>query len=99
MTTDNEVFDALIVGGGISGIESALTMGDSGYKVLLVEKGPTVGGVMALLSKVFPTLDCSACISTPKMASVLYHPNVTLLLYSEIQEIQKLLKRCPCSEP
>ena len=90
MIKDIKQYDALIVGGGIAGIEAALTMGDANYKVLLVEKSPSVGGVMALLSKVFPTLDCSACIATPKMCSTLYHPNIDLMLYSEIQEIHKL---------
>jgi heterodisulfide reductase subunit A-like polyferredoxin len=81
--------DILIVGGGIAGMESALTLGDMGYKVVLVEKGPSIGGNMILLSKVFPTLDCSSCISTPKMASTAHHPNVTVLTYSEVQEIVK----------
>ncbi|MFX0013014.1 MAG: FAD-dependent oxidoreductase [Promethearchaeota archaeon] len=89
MADENEVFDVLVIGGGIAGIEAALTLGDTGYKVLLVERSPSVGGKMALLSKVFPTLDCASCIATPKMASVLYHPHVTLLAYSEVQEIRK----------
>ena len=82
-------FDALVIGGGIAGIEAALTLGDAGFKVLLVEKSPSVGGYMALLSKVFPTLDCASCIATPKMAAVNYHPNITLYTYSEVQEIIK----------
>ena len=61
--------DTLIVGGGIAGMESALTLGDMGFRVLLVEKEPSIGGKMILLSKVFPTLDCASCISTPKMAA------------------------------
>ena len=65
MIKDIKQYDALIVGGGIAGIESALTMGDANYKILLVDKSPSVGGVMALLSKVFPTLDCSVCRSVP----------------------------------
>ena len=90
MINNIKQYDALIIGGGIAGIEAALTMGDANYKVLLVDKSPSVGGVMALLSKVFPTLDCSSCIATPKMASTLYHPNIDLMLYSEIQEIRKM---------
>jgi heterodisulfide reductase subunit A-like polyferredoxin len=79
--------DVLIVGGGIAGMESGLTLGDMGYKVALVEKEPSVGGKMILLSKVFPTLDCASCISTPKMAAVSHHPNVTVHTYSEVERI------------
>ncbi len=80
--------DVLVVGGGIAGMESALTLGDMGYKVLLVEKEPSIGGKMILLSKVFPTLDCSSCISTPKMAATVHHPNVDVFVYSEVEEIE-----------
>jgi heterodisulfide reductase subunit A-like polyferredoxin len=82
-------YDALVVGSGIAGMESALKLGDMGYKVLLVEKEASVGGRMILLSKVFPTLDCASCISTPKMASSIHHPNVTALTYAEVQGIQR----------
>ncbi len=81
--------DVLIVGGGIAGMESALTLGDMGYKVLLVEKEASVGGKMILLSKVFPTLDCASCISTPKMASTAHHDNVDLRVYSEIEKVER----------
>jgi heterodisulfide reductase subunit A-like polyferredoxin len=80
-------YDALVVGAGVGGMESALTLGDMGFKVLLVEKEPSVGGRMILLSKVFPTLDCASCISTPKMAAVNNHPNVRALVYSEVDDI------------
>jgi heterodisulfide reductase subunit A len=80
-------FDVLVVGGGIAGMESGLTLGDMGYKVLLVEKEVSIGGKMILLSKVFPTLDCSSCISTPKMAATAHHPNLTVLTYSEVEGI------------
>jgi len=80
--------DVLVVGGGIAGMESALTLGEMGYKVLLVEKEASIGGKMILLSKVFPTLDCASCISTPKMAATSHHPNVDLLVYSEVEEIE-----------
>ena len=70
-------YDVLVVGAGIGGMESALKLGDMGYRVLLVEKEASVGGKMILLSKVFPTLDCASCISTPKMAASIHHPNVT----------------------
>jgi len=82
-------YDVLVVGGGIAGMESSLTMGDMGYKVLLVEKEASIGGKMVLLSKVFPTLDCASCISTPKMASAAHHPNITIATSSEIEEILK----------
>jgi heterodisulfide reductase subunit A-like polyferredoxin len=81
-------YDALVVGGGIGGMESALKLGDMGYKVLLVEREGSVGGKMILLSKVFPTLDCASCISTPKMGATIHHPNVTALTYSEVDGIQ-----------
>ena len=70
-------YDVLVVGSGIGGMESALKLGDMGYKVLLVEKEASVGGKMILLSKVFPTLDCASCISTPKMAATIHHANIT----------------------
>ena len=79
--------DVLIVGGGIAGMESGLTLGDMGYQVALVEKEPSVGGKMILLSKVFPTLDCASCISTPKMAEVSHHPNVTVYTTTEVEGI------------
>lgn len=70
-------------------MESALTLGDMGFKVLLVEKEGSIGGKMILLSKVFPTLDCASCISTPKMAATSHHPNVTLLNNTTVKEIVK----------
>ena len=83
-------YDVLVVGAGIGGMESALKLGDMGYRVLLVEKEASVGGKMILLSKVFPTLDCASCISTPKMAASIHHPNVTTLTYSEVEGIEPL---------
>ena len=82
-------YDVLVVGSGIGGMESALKLGDMGYKVLVVEKEPSVGGKMILLSKVFPTLDCASCISTPKMAATVHHPNVTVFTGSEVGEIAR----------
>jgi heterodisulfide reductase subunit A len=87
MTT--EQYDVLVVGSGIGGMESALKLGDMGYKVLLVEKEASVGGKMILLSKVFPTLDCASCISTPKMAATIHHPNITALTYSRVDGIRR----------
>ncbi len=82
-------YDVLVVGSGIGGMESALKLGDMGYRVVLVEKEASVGGKMILLSKVFPTLDCASCISTPKMAATIHHPNVTVLTYSEVEGIRR----------
>jgi len=76
--------DVMVVGGGISGIHAALTMADAGKKVYLVERDPTIGGHMAKFDKTFPTLDCAACILTPKMSQVRSHPNITLWTYSEV---------------
>ena len=80
-------YDVVVVGGGIGGMESALTLGDMGFRVLLIEKEASVGGRMILLSKVFPTLDCSSCISTPKMAAVVNHPNIRTLISSHVDRI------------
>jgi heterodisulfide reductase subunit A len=78
---------ALVVGGGISGIQSALDLANSGYEVVLVERSPSIGGHMIQLSETFPTLDCSQCILTPKMVEVSKHPRITLMTYSEVQDI------------
>jgi heterodisulfide reductase subunit A len=77
----------LIVGAGIAGIHAALTYANSGKKVYLVERDASIGGHMSLLDKTFPTLDCSACILTPKMSEVGKHPNIELLTWSEVEEI------------
>ncbi len=79
--------NALIVGGGIAGITAALELADAGNHVYLVEREPSIGGHMAQLDKTFPTLDCSACILTPKMVDVGQHPNITLLSYSEVEKV------------
>ncbi|TET19998.1 MAG: FAD-binding protein, partial [Candidatus Cloacimonadota bacterium] len=78
----------LVVGAGIAGIQASLDIANAGYKVYLVEKDPSVGGRMAQLDKTFPTLDCSACILTPKMSEVGRHPNIELLSYSEVDAIE-----------
>jgi heterodisulfide reductase subunit A len=77
----------LIVGAGIAGIQAALEIADAGFPVYLVEREPSIGGHMAQFDKTFPTLDCSACILTPKMVDVGNHPNITLLTYSEVQKV------------
>jgi len=79
--------EILIIGGGIAGITAALELGYLGYKTRIVETKATIGGNMAKLTKVFPTLDCAQCILTPRMAEIGRNPNVTLLTYSEVQDI------------
>ncbi|MHC4981070.1 MAG: FAD-dependent oxidoreductase [Planctomycetota bacterium] len=79
--------DVLVVGGGIAGIHAALTLAEAGRRVYLVEREPTIGGHMAKFDKTFPTLDCSACILTPKMSAVKNHPNITLWSYSEVESV------------
>ncbi len=74
----------LVIGGGIAGIQTALDLADAGNKVVMVEKDPTIGGKMTILTKTFPTEDCSACIISPKMAAVQNHPNITLYVNSQI---------------
>ncbi|QRX62979.1 CoB--CoM heterodisulfide reductase iron-sulfur subunit A family protein [Dysgonomonadaceae bacterium zrk40] len=82
-------YDALVVGGGIAGGEAALNLANTGYRVLLVEKERSLGGKMILLSKVFPTLDCSACITTPKVSEIARHKNITIFTESEVTAIDK----------
>ena len=79
--------NTLVVGGGIAGISAALELAEAGNHVYLVEREPSIGGHMAQLDKTFPTLDCSACILTPKMVDVGQHPNITLLTYSEVEAV------------
>lgn len=78
---------ALVIGGGIAGIQSALDIANAGIDTILVEKSPSVGGRMAQLSETFPTLDCSQCILTPKMVEVAQHSKIKLMTYSEVDEI------------
>jgi heterodisulfide reductase subunit A2 len=88
-STEKLFFDAVVVGGGIAGVEAAINIGNNNLKVLLIEKDLTLGGKMILLSKVFPTLDCGACITTPKLSEVARHPNVTIYTNAEVKSIQK----------
>ncbi len=78
---------ALVIGGGVGGIQASLDIANSGHKVILVEKEPSIGGHMAQLSETFPTLDCSQCILTPRMVEVAQHPNITLLTYAEVEGV------------
>lgn len=80
--------DVMVVGGGIAGIQAALELANTGKKVYLVEKNSTIGGHMAQFDKTFPTLDCSACILTPKMDSVLQHKNITMMTSCEVSEVK-----------
>ena len=79
---------ALVVGGGIAGIEAALNIAEAGYEVDIVEKEPTIGGKMAKLDKTFPTLDCSACILTPKMVDAAMHKHIHIYTYSEVEKVE-----------
>ncbi len=79
--------NTLVVGGGIAGIQAALEIAESKHKVYLVEREPSIGGHMIQLDKTFPTLDCSACILTPKMSDVGSHPYIELMTYSEVEEV------------
>lgn len=82
-------YDVLVLGGGIAGQEAALNLGNKGYSVLLVERDLSIGGKMLQLSKVFPTLDCAACIATPKVSETARHPNITVVTNSEISGVKK----------
>jgi len=79
--------NTLVVGGGIAGIQSALEIANAGFHVYLVEREPSIGGHMAQFDKTFPTLDCSACILTPRMVEAGTHPNITLLTWSEVVNV------------
>jgi len=95
---------ALVIGGGVAGMQAALDIADQGFKVYLVETTPSIGGKMAMLDKTFPTLDCSACILTPRLSEVSHHPNITILSYSNVEKITgrvgnfrvRVLRRARC---
>jgi heterodisulfide reductase subunit A len=80
--------EVMVVGGGIAGIHAALEIADSGKKVYLIEREPHIGGKMSQFDKTFPTLDCAACISTPRTVSAGSHPNIELLTLSEIDQVE-----------
>jgi len=79
---------ALVIGGGIAGIQASLDIANAGHKVILIEKDPSIGGHMSQLSETFPTLDCSQCILTPRMVEVAQHPNITLYTYAELDSLE-----------
>ncbi|MHA1224137.1 MAG: 4Fe-4S dicluster domain-containing protein [Candidatus Heimdallarchaeaceae archaeon] len=83
-------YDALVIGAGIAGIQASIDLADQGYKVLMIEKKSSTGGAMIKLSKVFPTLDCSSCITTPKMSEASKHDNITTWTLSEPSVVDKL---------
>jgi heterodisulfide reductase subunit A len=89
MAKIKERYDGLVLGGGIAGMQAALDLAGQGFEVLLVEREPSIGGVMVGLNKVFPTLDCSSCICTPRMAEAAHNERITLLTYTELDEIQR----------
>jgi heterodisulfide reductase subunit A2 len=82
-------FDALVLGGGIAGLQAAIDLADQNFKVAVVEKDASIGGKMIRLSKVFPTLDCSSCITTPKMAEAAHHENITLFTYCDLLSLKR----------
>ncbi len=82
-------YDVVVIGGGIAGEESALNLANMGFKVVIIEKDLSIGGIMIHLSKVFPTLDCAACITTPKVSETSRHPNITIYTNSEVKDIEK----------
>ncbi len=84
---DPRHIDVMVIGGGISGLQAALDLGDQGYKVIVVERQPSIGGRMISLSKVYPTLDCASCITTPKMSAAAHHDNIELLTYTDVNSI------------
>ena len=79
---------ALVIGGGIAGIQASLDIANTGHKVIMIEKDPSIGGHMSQLSETFPTLDCSQCILTPRMVEVAQHPNITLYTYAELESLE-----------
>ena len=79
--------NVLVIGGGIAGIQAALDIADGGKKVYLVERDPSIGGNMSKFDKTFPTLDCAACISTPKLVAVGQHENIEMMTYSEVADV------------
>lgn len=83
-------YDSLVIGGGISGMQAALDMAEQGYSVLLVEKDPSIGGIMVGLNKVFPTLDCSSCICTPRMAESAHNLHIRIQTYTEVTGVEQL---------
>ena len=90
MTTQATLeFDALVLGGGIAGLQAALDLADQDFTVAVIEKDVSIGGKMIRLSKVFPTLDCASCITTPKMAAAAHHEKIRIFTDSDLQTLQR----------
>ena len=85
---DDHFGDVMVVGGGISGIQAALDLAETGFKVYLVDKSPAIGGKMAQLDKTFPTNDCSMCIESPKFIECDRHPNIEIMTYTEVKSVE-----------
>jgi heterodisulfide reductase subunit A2 len=85
----SEFYDVMVLGGGIAGMQASLDLADQGFKVAIMERDASIGGKMIRLDKVFPTLDCASCITTPKMASVAHHRNITVFTMCDLQSIEK----------
>lgn len=85
----SESYDVVIIGGGIAGMQASLDLADQGFKVAIMESDASIGGKMIRLDKVFPTLDCASCITTPKMASVAHHRNISIFTMCDLQSIEK----------
>ncbi len=88
-TAKTTSFDALVLGGGIAGLQAALELAEQGFKVAVVERDASIGGKMIRLSKVFPTLDCASCITTPKMAAASHHPNISLFTMCQVGAVER----------
>lgn len=86
----SDSYDVVIIGGGIAGMQASLDLADQGFKVAIVESDASIGGKMIRLDKVFPTLDCASCITTPKMASVAHHKNITIFTMCNLQSVEKM---------
>ncbi|NOX34581.1 MAG: CoB--CoM heterodisulfide reductase iron-sulfur subunit A family protein [Deltaproteobacteria bacterium] len=82
-------FDTIVIGGGIAGLQTSLDLADQGYKVAIIEKDASIGGKMIRLAKVFPTLDCASCITTPKMSAAAHHDNITLFTYCTLNSLER----------
>ena len=85
---DDHYGDVMVVGGGISGIQAALDLAQTGFKVYLVDKAPAIGGKMSQLDKTFPTNDCSMCIESPKFIECDRHPNIEIMTYTEVKSVE-----------
>lgn len=84
---DGKVGAVMVLGAGVAGIQASLDLADMGYKVYLVEKGPSIGGAMAQLDKTFPTNDCAMCLLSPKLVDTARHPNIEIITNTDLQKV------------